>query len=437
MLRADPLHAFTETVLAYRMERPTAPEPPQALSPDERQRHVARTLRLLERSGKRGVLLLGLGGGELAADLAASLPPGVALTVCETDPQVARNVRDAGLLGWRRPDGPHQLLVEQSPWAHLCLLFGRSTAPPDCATLLNPEVRDPAVRNELQKLQRFLLGTREATIPAPDPHSDTAAAALPEDRRGCGQAVPNTREPNAATADRPSSAPPDLTVAAIVSPGESELGRWVSRFPAWVREVVLVWDAPEIPKSSGAEIACAAPLIQLARLLDDFAAQRNAMLAACSGSWILSLDADEDLAPNTWERLRALLTRPTALTHVHFPRATFHPDEDHCRAGYGLWPDLQLRLFRRDANLRYVHPVHERLDGLRGPGAILPDDPILHFSHLRKRPDELQTKLERFDRASGGAIRHRLTADYPHLPLALLHPPPSPGAPPRLLRLPD
>jgi len=46
---------------------------------------------------------------------------------------------------------------------------------------------------------------------------------------------------------------------------------------------------------------------------DDFAAARNVSLQACSGDWVLVLDADERLAPGAGEILRKALAEP----HFH------------------------------------------------------------------------------------------------------------------------
>ena len=141
------------------------------------------------------------------------------------------------------------------------------------------------------------------------------------------------------------------------------------------------------------------------------------MLAGCAGDWVLYLDGDEMLAPEVWALLPKLLGQPD-LNGFWFPRRTLYPDQEHAMAGLGLWPDLQLRLFRNLPGLRFTEPVHERLQGLRGPVAVPLDAAILHYSHLRKSPEMLRDKLRGFDQAVREGYTHRLNTDYPHLPLS-------------------
>jgi glycosyltransferase involved in cell wall biosynthesis len=180
--------------------------------------------------------------------------------------------------------------------------------------------------------------------------------------------------------------------------------------------VVVLWDAEETP---GRDFACAAPIRQLARPLDDFASQRNRVLDECDGDWVLFLDGDERFSEDVWGLLPACLL-VKRLTACWFPRMTLYPDESRCKAGYGLWPDLQLRLFRNEEGVRFTRPVHERLTGVEGRTALVLDAPILHYSRLTKSPEALAAKLKRFDAASGGGISHVLSDDYPTIPRSLL-----------------
>lgn len=152
------------------------------------------------------------------------------------------------------------------------------------------------------------------------------------------------------------------------------------------------------------------------------------MLDACSAAKVFYLDADETLPDGGWETVRGLAA--SSFEAVWFPRETLFPDEAHCKVGFGLWPDMQLRLFSR-ANARFVRPVHERIEGLNGPAALLLDLPIVHESRLRKNDGRIREKLARFDEAASGKFRHLLNDDYPNLDRSRL----LGGAGSRLLRL--
>jgi len=97
---------------------------------------------------------------------------------------------------------------------------------------------------------------------------------------------------------------------------------------------------------------------------DDFAAARNAALDAATGDWILALDADERVSPQLAASIRGLLDDPdagaaTVLLRDELP----HGHVRECRL---------LRLFRRDATIRYEHAIHE--DASRSVEAALRRD---------------------------------------------------------------
>ena len=204
---------------------------------------------------------------------------------------------------------------------------------------------------------------------------------------------------------------PDVSAAAILSPDEPELDAFFSQFPDWIKEIVVVWDAETIPDR---EFSCAVPIRHAAHPLDDFASQRNRMLEMCDTEWILYLDGDETFSEDVWSLFPGLMLIKR-IQGVYFPRLTFYPDESCCKVGYGMWPDLQLRLFRKGDRVRFERPVHEKVTGLEGRVALALDAPILHHSRLRKSPDELAAKLRRFDEAADEALHHMLNDDYPHL----------------------
>jgi hypothetical protein len=88
--------------------------------------------------------------------------------------------------------------------------------------------------------------------------------------------------------------------------------------------------------------------------------------------------------------------------------------------GYGLWPDVQLRLLRKNAALRFEGAVHERVEGVAGRLALAADMPLLHYSHVRKDSRSLQRRLEVFNLAAGEE-RHRLSESYPRLSRVFFH----------------
>jgi glycosyltransferase involved in cell wall biosynthesis len=96
-----------------------------------------------------------------------------------------------------------------------------------------------------------------------------------------------------------------------------------------------------------------------------FALQKNSAIDKCTGTWVLSLDADEELTEDLQAEIRGMLetdaeTMPQVdgyrlrLRHVFLGR--------WMRYG-GYYPDMKLRLFRRMSGSGIAHftdrPVHE------------------------------------------------------------------------------
>lgn len=106
--------------------------------------------------------------------------------------------------------------------------------------------------------------------------------------------------------------------------------------------------------------------IALVRPFDDFASQRNAGLAAASGDWIFSIDADERATPELVAEVDRVLSDPNnahAGFRVPIRSAILGRPFGHS----GTKQDLPLRLFRRDRG-SWVGRVHEtvNLDGTVG-----------------------------------------------------------------------
>ena len=375
-----------------------------APAPADLERMAARARAAFERSDRKFLALLGLGSGALAGALAESLPAGT-LCVCEQDLDLVRGLRDHGRLDWWRQGTTVGLAADSSPWALFFLLDRAGVGQGEALVLPNPELA-PRAKAAHKPLEILLTRSRPLVLPAAFDSSDAFDAPAPR-----------------------------LSVAAILAPSEPDLAEFFAQIPDWIAELVLVWDAASPP---GIHVPDRFPVLQLARPLGaDFSAQRGAMLAACAGDWVLYLDADERLSPRAWAALPALCAASAASNVVawHFPRLSPYPDAEHALTGFGLWPDLQLRLFRNAPSLRFVNPVHERLTGISGAQALALDVEIEHLSRLRKADAVLRSKLAGFDQAGAGRVRHALSAEYPSVPRALLAASVNDG-PPRCLLLP-
>jgi glycosyltransferase involved in cell wall biosynthesis len=133
---------------------------------------------------------------------------------------------------------------------------------------------------------------------------------------------------------------------------------------SWADERVVVVD----PASRDATRAIAEfqADVVIVRAFDDFASQRNTALAAASGDWVLSIDADERVTPALADEIRRVISDPAG-SYRGF-RVPIRSVILGRRFGYsGTQHDLPLRLFRRDCG-RWVGLVHEtvELDGAAG-----------------------------------------------------------------------
>lgn len=410
MSELDPLFEYTAEVLAFDFKDARPVEPPEALSPAAAKRMAKRCAGAFSRSGKSRLALLGLGSGAVAEALAALLPPD-ALFVCEQRLGLARALLGAGRLRWCQP-GPGgepaaaRLAVDASPWALLLLLDRAGVAPGEVMALPNPEL-PPAEKATMRMLE--LLLTRAEPFSAP---------------------------PGPLLGGDPAAPMPRISAAAILSPTEPGLPEFFAQLPPWLFELAIVWDAEVIPDIP---VPRHFPVWQSARpLARDFSAQRNLMLSACRGDFVLYLDADEGLCLEDWAALPGLCAVPDVGGWL-FPRVTPYPNAERALTGFGLWPDLQLRLFRREGELCFFNAVHEHLAGLCGRQAVALDMEILHMSRLRKGDEELRRKLRGFDEAGTGAVRHALSPEYPSVRRALLRGrgQPDPAAPRGLLLPPE
>lgn len=89
---------------------------------------------------------------------------------------------------------------------------------------------------------------------------------------------------------------------------------------------------------------------------EDFAAGRNFAIARATGDWVLWLNADEELAPQSVEPLRRCLADRDAFGHFVRVRNLLRADDP---ARFSETADL--RLFRRRPDLRFVGRLHSAL----------------------------------------------------------------------------
>jgi glycosyltransferase involved in cell wall biosynthesis len=190
-----------------------------------------------------------------------------------------------------------------------------------------------------------------------------------------------------------------LSVAIVTCNEERNLARTLASV-SFANEIIVVDSGSqdrtvEIAESFGAQV--------FRREWPGFAAQKNFAIQQCTGDWILSLDADEELSPELCRQLSVLLpTNPPSDAYFLNRRNLFLGR--WIRWG-GYYPDPKLRLFRRTAaNFalppRFENrPIHETI-AFDGASATLDYD-LIHHAY-----PTLEDYLEHMDRYStlGGEL---------------------------------
>ena len=195
-----------------------------------------------------------------------------------------------------------------------------------------------------------------------------------------------------------------LTVV-VVTLNEEERIRECLDSVAWADEVVVV-DAESQDKT--AAIAREATDQVIVRPWPGFAAQKNFGLEQASGEWILSLDADETVSPALRAEITAVLERGGAAAGYAVPRRNVFWGR-WVRHG-GLYPDWQIRLFRRGKGRFIDRAVHESVT-IEGDVARLSG----HLEHRSYR--DVGDFLARADRYTSLAADEWVAAGRPSRPL--------------------
>lgn len=123
-----------------------------------------------------------------------------------------------------------------------------------------------------------------------------------------------------------------------------------------------------------------------------FGPQKQFAVDRCREPWILVLDADERIPPETAEAIRRIVSAPPGDTVGYsFPRKNFFQGRWIRHAGW--WPDRVIRLFRRERGRMTEARVHE---AVVVEGTVVPlADPIEH-----RTESDLGRILRKIDRYS-------------------------------------
>ena len=184
-----------------------------------------------------------------------------------------------------------------------------------------------------------------------------------------------------------------LSVAIVTLNEEQNLERTLASV-RWADEIIVV-DSGSVDRT--VEIARRFGATIYEREWPGFAAQKNFAIAQCKGTWVLSLDADEELAPELQTQIRSLLPTNPPIDAYYLRRRNLFLGRWIKRGSF--YPDAKLRLFRRNAaNFAQTprfqeRPVHETI-AFDGASDTLDFD-IIHHAY-----PTLSTYIEHMDRYS-------------------------------------
>ena len=108
-----------------------------------------------------------------------------------------------------------------------------------------------------------------------------------------------------------------------------------------------------------------------------FGAQKQFAIDQCRQSWVLVLDADERIPPETASKIKQIISTIDIKTAGYsFPRKNFFQGRWIRHAGW--WPDRIIRLFQKNLGHMTTATVHEAIE-VNGSVEAL-DVPIEHFT---------------------------------------------------------
>ncbi|HON58919.1 MAG TPA: glycosyltransferase family 2 protein [Smithella sp.] len=180
----------------------------------------------------------------------------------------------------------------------------------------------------------------------------------------------------------------DLSVA-IITKDEGENIHACLQSVAFARQVVVVdsgsRDATlKIAEAFGCEI--------YQESWRGFGPQKQSAVDKCREPWVLVLDADERVPPETADIIKEIVTNSNVKeAGFSFPRKNYFQGRWIKHAGW--WPDRVMRLFRKDAGKISDAMVHESVE-VRGFVGCL-NVPIEHYTESR-----LSRIIQKIDRYS-------------------------------------
>lgn len=189
-----------------------------------------------------------------------------------------------------------------------------------------------------------------------------------------------------------------LSVIIIAKNAEATIRRCMESV-RWADEIVVV----ESGSSDRTADICRELGARLHQTADwpGFGPQKNRALDLARGDWVLSLDADEWVTPESSAEIRRVVASGRGEPAYRMPRRSSFCGRFMRHSGW--WPDYVTRLFRRGAARFSDHLVHEKLVVEGAVGTLA--QPLLHetVSDL----DQMLGKMNSYSTASARMFHER------------------------------
>lgn len=166
-----------------------------------------------------------------------------------------------------------------------------------------------------------------------------------------------------------------LSVALATFNEEEKLPRCLESVAGWVDEIVVVDGGSEdrtiaIAKQHHAKIV-------LTNNPSIFHINKQKALAACSGDWILQLDADEIVNSQLRQEILEIIVSSDAKNGYAVPRKNYFAG--HWLSKGGQYPDYVVRLFRNGNGKFPAKSVHEQIQITGSTGRLT--HPLIHNTY--------------------------------------------------------
>jgi tetratricopeptide (TPR) repeat protein len=200
--------------------------------------------------------------------------------------------------------------------------------------------------------------------------------------------LPEGQEVSATPRNRPG---PSISLCMIVRNEERHIARCLASVQGIVDQLIVVDTGstdrtPEIAADYGAAL-------HRFPWANDFSQARNHALERADGEWVLFLDADEELEPDSRGRLRQVVAT-TEAEGLSIMVRSFSPPGELVR----YQDDYLTRLFRNRPLHRYEQPIHEQIrPSIERQGGRITDSglTILHYGYAEPTAQGGDARAER------------------------------------------